>query len=185
MLRIIDARTGEPVEAAPTRRGLTRVEAHVPGLDDTAPRVLLVADTLVRALELGGTPVWALLDSAEHRPEVRAAAAALGVRPFEDGREAGRGLGGAQAVHVVAEDSTAPDTEGIQVAVAAVDGPAEGVEPDVLRLALLSTRRDVTARLDPTTLQDAHDTLVRWRRAVAAWAREPSRPVPDEVRAEL
>ncbi|NUP24614.1 MAG: hypothetical protein HOZ81_52895, partial [Streptomyces sp.] len=185
MLRIIDARTGDPVEAAPARRGLTRVEAHVPGLDDTAPRVLLVADTLVRALELGGTPVWALLDSAEHRPEVRAAAAALGVRPFEDGREAGRGLGGAQAVHVLAQDGTAPDTEGIRVAVAAVDGPAEGVDPDVLRLALLSTRRDLTARLDATALQDAHDTLVRWRRAVAAWAREPSRPVPDEVRAEL
>ena len=185
MLRIIDARTGEPVEAAPARRGLTRVEAHVPGLDDTARRVLLVADTLVRALELGGTPVWALLDSAEHRPEVRAAAAALGVRPFEDGREAGRGPGGAQAVHVVAEDSTAPDTEGIRLSVAAVDGPAQGVDPDVLRLALLSTRRDLTARLDATALQDAHDTLVRWRRAVAAWAREPSRPVPDEVRAEL
>ncbi|WP_329341667.1 hypothetical protein OG866_37255 [Streptomyces sp. NBC_00663] len=202
MLRIIDARTGDPIEAAPARRGLTRVEVHVPGLDGTALRVLLVADTLVRALELGGTPVWALLDSAEQRPEVRAAAAALGVRPFEDGREVGRGLGGAQAVHVVAEDSTAPDPEGIRVAVAAVaavDGPAEGAggavgavglsaegaEPDVLRFALLSRRRDRTARLDATALQDAHDTLVRWRRAVAAWAREPSRPVPDEVRGEL
>ncbi|WP_207924940.1 hypothetical protein [Streptomyces aquilus] len=199
MLRIIDARTGEPVEAAPARRGLTRVEAHVPGLDGTALRVLLVADTLVRALELGGTPVWALLDSAQRRSEVRAAATALGVRPFEDGREAGRGLGGAQAVHVVAEDSAAPDPDGIRLAVAAVEGPVEGVagavgavdrlvegaEPDVLRLALLSQRRGQPARLDEAALQDAHDTLVRWRRAVAGWAREPSRPVPDEVRGEL
>ncbi|MFF5498686.1 hypothetical protein [Streptomyces aquilus] len=199
MLRIIDARTGDPVEAAPARRGLTRVEAHVPGLDGTALRVLLVADTLVRALELGGTPVWALLDSGEQRPEVQAAAAALGVRPFEDGREAGRGLGGSQAVHVVADDGTAPAPDGIRLAVAAVEGPVEGVDggadavdplmagadPDVLRLALLSQRRSQAARLDAAALQDAHDTLVRWRRAVADWAREPSRPVPDEVRGEL
>ncbi|MEV5342028.1 hypothetical protein AB0K93_26625, partial [Streptomyces sp. NPDC052676] len=76
MLRIIDAGTGEPVEAAPARRGLTRVEAHAPGLDPTALRVLLVADVLVRALELGGTPVWGLLAGERQRTELRAAATA-------------------------------------------------------------------------------------------------------------
>ncbi|NUR31224.1 MAG: hypothetical protein HOV83_36175, partial [Catenulispora sp.] len=55
MLRILDARTGEPVPAAPARRGLTRIEAHASGLDPTDLRVLLTADLLVRALELGGT----------------------------------------------------------------------------------------------------------------------------------
>ncbi|MBZ9640512.1 hypothetical protein K8369_14075, partial [Streptomyces sp. PSKA30] len=81
VLRIIDARTGEPVDASTTRRGLTRVEAHAPGLDATALRVLLVADVLVRALELGGTPVWGLLSGERERAELRTAAAALGMRP--------------------------------------------------------------------------------------------------------
>jgi len=181
VLRIIDARTGEPVEAAPARRGLTRVEAHVPGLDGTALRVLLVADTLVRALELGGTPVWARLDAAGQRPEVQASAAALGIRRFEDGHDSGPG--GTQVLHVAAEDQVT--AAGVQVAVAPAEHPAEDVDPGVLRLALLSRRRGLAVRLDAAALQDAHDTLVRWRRAVAAWAREPSRPVPDEVRAEL
>lgn len=153
----------------------------MPGLDGTALRVLLVADTLVRALELGGTPVWARLDAARQRPEVRAGAAALGIRPFEDGHDTGPG--GTQVIHVVAEDQVT--SVGVQLAVAPVEHPAEGADPDVLRLALLSRPRGLAARLDTAALQDAHDTLVRWRRAVADWAREPSRPVPDEVRGEL
>ncbi|MER5828858.1 hypothetical protein ABT086_43435, partial [Streptomyces mirabilis] len=57
MLRITDARTGEPIDAVPARRSLTRVEAHVERDDLSALRVLLVADVLARTLELGGTPV--------------------------------------------------------------------------------------------------------------------------------
>ncbi|WP_328832839.1 hypothetical protein OHT77_37740 [Streptomyces sp. NBC_00252] len=102
MLRIIDVRTGEPVEAAPARRGLTRVQAHASGLDATALRVLLVSDLLVRALELGGTPVWSLLTGDRQQAELRAAAGALGIRPFEDGTDLGSGLGEAQVLHVMA-----------------------------------------------------------------------------------
>ncbi|WP_369187653.1 hypothetical protein [Streptomyces sp. R08] len=102
MLRIIDVRTGEPVEAAPARRGLTRVQAHASGLDATALRVLLVSDLLVRALELGGTPVWSLLTGARQQAELRAAAGALGIRPFEHGTDLGSGLGEAQVLHVMA-----------------------------------------------------------------------------------
>ncbi|OSC53016.1 hypothetical protein B5181_38275, partial [Streptomyces sp. 4F] len=40
-------------------------------------------------------------------------------------------------------------------------------------------------RLDPAALDEARATLARWRRAVAAWARQPSRPVPGEVRDRL
>ncbi|MET9835195.1 hypothetical protein ABZ078_39315 [Streptomyces sp. NPDC006385] len=185
MLRIIDARTGEPVDAAPARRGLTRVEAHTGGFDVTALRVLLVADLLVRALELGGTPVWALLDEERQRAELRAGATALGVRPFEDGRDAAAGLGEAQVLHVVREGGAEPD--GVRVVVAPVHAaaPPEEADPAALRLALLSRRRSVPAQLDAAALADAHDTLVRWRRAVADWARRPSRPIPDEVRGEL
>ncbi|MEY9989690.1 hypothetical protein ABIE67_001722 [Streptomyces sp. V4I8] len=185
VLRIIDARTGKPVDAAPARRGLTRIEAHTEGFDVTALRVLLVADLLVRALELGGTPVWALLDAERQRAELRAGAAALGIRPFEDGRDATSGLGEAQVLHVVREGGAEP--EGVRVTVAPVhsEAPPEEADPAALRLALLSRRRGVPVRLDVAALADAHDTLARWRRAVAAWAQQPSRPIPDEVRTEL
>ncbi|WP_282700092.1 hypothetical protein [Streptomyces sp. CC219B] len=187
VLRIIDARTGEPVDAAPARRGLTRVEAHAPGFDTGALRVLLVADLLVRALELGGTPVWAVLRGERQRAELRAGAAALGVRPFEDAADVGTGLGEKQVIHVVPEGGAGP--EGVRVAVAPVHAeapdPTQGVDPAALRLALLARRRGVPVRLDPAALNEAHDTLVRWRRAIAGWAHRPSRPVSDEVRAQL
>ncbi|WP_316959606.1 hypothetical protein [Streptomyces sp. TRM68367] len=187
MLRIIDARNGEPVAAAPARRGLTRVEAHAPDFDTTNLRVLLVADLLVRALELAGTPVWALLVGEREQAELRAGAAALGIRPLEDSRDAGTGLGEAQVLHVVGPGGPEPD--GVRIAVAPVhpeapDHPGDA-DPSTLRLALLATRRDRPVHLDAAALDDAHATLLRWRSAVAAWAHQPSRPVPDEVRAQL
>ncbi|MFH9006284.1 hypothetical protein ACH4E5_23985 [Streptomyces afghaniensis] len=357
MLRIIDARTGEPVDAAPARRGLTRVEVHAPGSDLTNLRVLLVADLLVRALELGGTPVWALLTGGHRQAELRADATALGIRPFEDSPDVGAGLGEAQVVHVTVEGGTAPD--GVRIAVAPVEtpgsatsagepagsdlpvgeaaksgppggrpadpdpqarestkpnppsgrsaepglqagesagsglstgrsgdsgvpggesagseppggrwgesglsagesagseppggrwgesglsagesagsepsggrwgepglsagesagsepsgrrsaepglsardsagpnppggqsvgsGPLGGVDPAVLRLALLARHHSVPVRLEADVLGEAEATLARWRRAVARWARRPSRPVPDDVRGRL
>jgi hypothetical protein len=187
VLRIIDARTGESVDAAPARRGLTRVEAHASGLDPTALRVLLVADLLVRALELGGTPVWALLTGEREQAELRTAARTLGIRPFEDGGDLGSGLGEAQVLHVAAGD--AATTGGVLVAVAPVESPTAVVpdlsDPGVLRLALLSHPRDLPVRLDADALDEARRTLAHWRGSVADWARRPSRPVPDEVRAEL
>jgi hypothetical protein len=237
VLRITDDRTGRPVEAAPARRGLTRIEAHTPGRDPGALRVLLVADLLVRALELGGTPVWALLDAGQGREELRAAAAALGMRPLEDGHAATAGLGEAQIVHVAQDPDAAPpgvllrvgpvappsDAEGTgpggeSDAVGPVrsvpggegDGPGPvptaadagdgdpgygasatgaalppGADPAVVRLALLSVPRTAPARLDEAALTAAGETLARWRRAVAGWARSPSRPIPDDVRARL
>ncbi|MFH8902466.1 hypothetical protein ACH4HG_39735 [Streptomyces coeruleorubidus] len=307
MLRIIDARTGEPVHAAPARRGLTRVEVHAPGSDATNLRVLLVADLLVRALEIGGTPVWALLTGGSRQAELRADAAALGIRPFEDSPDVSAGLGEAQVVHVAAAGGTAP--EGVRIAVAPVETagpgtsggerrgagtaddvsaepgppvggvaepggpsgrpaepgvpvgeavgsdrasgqsaepglgggesagsglpvgeaaewgppagkssepsppsgrPAEedpradkssasdrsngrpmepdtlgGVDPTVLRLALLTRHHNAPVRLEEAVLEEAGATLARWRGAVARWARRPSRPVPDEVRGRL
>ncbi|MEU3661193.1 hypothetical protein AB0E77_15765 [Streptomyces sp. NPDC032940] len=187
MLRILDARTGEPVPAAPVRRGFTRVEAHVPGRDTTGLRVLLVADVLVRALELDGTPVWALLTGAGERDGLRVEAAALGIRPFEDGPGGPGGPAASQALHVVPEGAVV--SEGATVAVAPADpaGPdtLAGADPYALRLALLERHRSTPVHLDAGVLDDAGATLVRLRRAVAAWARQPSRPVPGEVRDRL
>lgn len=195
MLSLIDARTGEPVVAAPVRRGLTRVEAHASGYGAGSLRILLVADLLVRALELGGTPVWALLSGERDQAELRAGATALGMHPFEDGRDlgAGAGVGEAQILHVVEEGGRIPD--GVCVAVAPAEGAVPGgpgrapggTDPDfaVLRLALLSQPRTRPLRLDADALGEARDTLAGWRRAVAEWARRPSRPVPDAVRGRL
>ncbi|MER6291030.1 hypothetical protein [Streptomyces sviceus] len=185
MLRITDARTGEPVDAVPARRGLTRVEAHVPGYDSSALRILLVADLLARALEIGGTPVWALLTGDREQAELHAGAAALGIRPFEDRRDVGPGWGESQVVHVVAEGGAVPD--GIRVAVAPVEPPdlPEGADPAEVRLALLTPPRCTPVQLDEAALAEARGTLQRWRRAVAAWARQPSRPVPEKVRGRL
>ncbi|MFG3016726.1 hypothetical protein ACGFZB_41000 [Streptomyces cinerochromogenes] len=244
MLRILDARTGEPVPAAPARRGLTRIEAHASGLDPTGLRVLLTADLLVRALELGGTPVWTILTAPRDRPELRAAATRLAVRPFEDDRDLASGLGEAQLLHVAQRGTEDVLGEGPVVSVApvewipggagglsggepvgrvgavagedAVDAPGAGAgvragerpgpgadpgrtagpvppaplplllsDPSVLRLALLAVPRSEPARLDPAALDDAARSLARWRRAVAGWARRPSRPVPAEVRDRL
>ncbi|MEU0455881.1 hypothetical protein ABZ322_23340 [Streptomyces sp. NPDC006129] len=186
MLRIIDARTGEPVHAAPARRGLTRVEVHAPGSDTTDLRVLLVADLLVRALELGGTPVWATLTGGHRQAELRAGAAVLGVRPFEDSPDVGAGLGEAQVIHVAGEAGAASD--GVRIAVAPVRRaapPEPGGDPAVLRLALLARHHSAPVRLEASGLDDAGATLARWRSAVAHWARRPSRPVPDDVRGRL
>ncbi|MCG0069935.1 hypothetical protein L0F81_42980, partial [Streptomyces tricolor] len=124
MLRILDARTGEPVSAAPARRGLTRIEAHASGLDPTALRVLLTADLLVRALELGGTPVWTILTAPRDRPELRTAATRLAIRPFEDDRDLASGLGEAQVIHVAQRGTEDALGEGPVVSVA----PAEWVQ---------------------------------------------------------
>ncbi|KDN73806.1 hypothetical protein DF19_03165 [Streptomyces olindensis] len=273
MLRIIDARTGEPVDAAPARRGLTRVEVHASDSDTTDLRVLLVADLLIRALELGGTPVWAMLTGGRRQAELRASAATLGIRPFEDSADVGAGLGESQVIHVAGEAEAPPD--GVRIAVApvrrgnpgapvdgaggrgapvdgpgrwgaSVDGPGgpeapgapagepaeaggsaggspepgarggegphgrpaergpshsrsaasaasaasagpqkPGGDPAVLRLALLARHHSAPVELEAAGLDDAGVTLARWRRAVARWARRPSRPVPDDVRGRL
>jgi hypothetical protein len=191
VLRILDARTGEPVSAAPARRGLTRIEAYASGLDLTSLRVLLTADLLVRALELGGTPVWTILTAPRQRAELRTAATTLGIRPFEEGRDLASGLGEAQTVHVMEEGETTPGG-GVVLTVAPVAAGAPRLQtlladsdPTTLRLALLSVPRNTPARLDEAALDDAARILARWRSAVARWARSPSRPVPDDVRARL
>ncbi|MFI5978237.1 hypothetical protein [Streptomyces sp. NPDC051452] len=231
MLRILDARTGESVAAAPARRGLTRIEAHASRLDPTALRVLLTADLLVRALELGGTPVWTTLIAPGGHARFRAAASALALHPFEDGDDIASGPGEAQLIRVreagtgdpsgearvtaeaqvSAEAPTAADVpataqqgskQGTQQGTGAAAAPVVAVapvvwtdpgpsftsllaDPTALRLALLSVPRTEPARLDGARLERGAEELAHWRRAVAEWARTPSRPVPEELRTRL
>ncbi|MFG3201401.1 hypothetical protein [Streptomyces sp. NPDC048192] len=224
VLRILDARTGELVPAAPARRGLTRVEAHACGPDPTSLRVLLTADLLARALELDGTPVWTTLAAPHGAAGLNTAATTLSIRPFEDARDLTPGLPRTRAIQVTADRTTASGP-GPVMQVAPVEwtgeepvsgrnasspgsGAATGraaepgseqagadtarllpdallADPAALRLALLSVPRRERVRLDPGALAEAGARLARWRRAVAGWARQPSRPVPEEVRERL
>jgi hypothetical protein len=189
VLRILDATTGETVPAAPARRALTRVEAHVHGYDLTALRVLLTTDLLLRALEIGGTPVLPLLTAGDRQAELHAAATTLGIRPFEDGRDLASGLGEAQVVHVAAEGTTVPGA-GPTLAVAPASGPDAAVlnglaDPAALRLALLDAPRGTAVHLGAGAVDAAGRSLARLRQDVARWARSPSRPVPETVRGRL
>ncbi|MFJ6668388.1 MULTISPECIES: hypothetical protein [unclassified Streptomyces] len=192
MLRILDARTGESVAATPARRGLTRIEARAPGPDLTSLRVLLTADLLARALELNGLQAWPTAPGQS--PHLRTAAAALAVRPFEEAH--GPGFAEAGAVRVTAEEvDPAAGSDGPVVAVAPVvwaggeePAPADLVrraDPTALRLALLCVPHGETATLDEAVLERAAGRLAGWRRDVAGWARQPSRPVPEAVRTRL
>jgi hypothetical protein len=185
-MHITDARTGDRV---PVRRALTRVHAHTTGAGTTALRVLLVADVLARALEVGGIPVLTVADPS---PELRARADALGIRPAETTAPV-RG----QTLHVTGPDTPAPD-DGVHVAVApaadmdtigtaATAADPTGTDPadgTVLRYALLAGPRHEPADPGPAA-EEARATLARWRRAVADWATHPSRPVPEPVRQGL
>lgn len=176
MLRITDARTGEPVEV---RRVLSRVHAHVERGDTSALRVLLVADVLARALELDGIPVLLVADPGA---ELRERADRLGIRPTE----APATGGGRQVLHVGAFGEPVGGVEAV-VEVAPVTGEAdEGDTSDgALRLALLAHARRTPVHLDATALTEADALLDHWRRAVADWATRPSKPVPEHVRQAL
>ncbi|MDT0573235.1 hypothetical protein RM704_38245 [Streptomyces sp. DSM 3412] len=196
MLRITDARTGEPAEIP---RALTRVHAHVPGDDISALRVLLVADVLARALELGGSPVLLVADPPA---ALRRRADDLGVRPSET--TAARGGGRVLRVTGSGESGPRPGEHGDADGAGRADGlhgpadtdvtvevaPVHGAEAPAasgttLRLALLTHPRRTPVTLDAAALKEAADALDHWRTAVAAWATRPSQPVPEPVRQAL
>ncbi|UUU35417.1 hypothetical protein JIX56_39250 [Streptomyces sp. CA-210063] len=212
MLRITDARTGEPAEI---RRALTRVHAQVPRDDTSALRVLLVADVLARALELGGSPVLLVADPPA---ALRERADGLGVRATEaaatgsgrlvlhvvgSGEPVGDGTGDRAGLRAGTGDDvnlragTGDDVSlragtgdgveaDVRVEVAPVTGPEEpAASGTALRLALLAHPRRAPVTLHATALAEAADALDHWRKAVAAWATRPSRPVPEPVRQAL
>ncbi|MFE7761289.1 hypothetical protein [Streptomyces sp. NPDC057438] len=189
MLRITDARTGEPAEI---RRALTRVHAHAAGDTPSALRVLLVADVLARALELGGSPVLLVADPPA---ALRERADDLGIRQSEN---PGTTRGGRQVLHVTGPGESVDSGSGPGESVDPGSGPGIGIEVgpvawagesdaagSALRLALLSHPRRTPVTLDATAVGEAADTLDHWRGSVAAWATRPSRPVPEPVREAL
>jgi hypothetical protein len=186
---------------------LLRVCAHVPaGAESsgiTALRVLLVADLLARAAELGNLQVLTVLVSDAFPGPVSAverAADSLGIHP--PAARAGRGDAPASPenpadVHVVSGGARVEDRlSGLVTCVGDArvrgmggdQGEATGDllagnerDPLAVRLALMSFPVHQLADLTDSVLAGARDTVEDWRRLVARWAEQPSRPIPAHL----
>jgi hypothetical protein len=207
VLRLLDARTGSYAEVRPTRPGLLRVRADVPGAaagsDITWLRVLLVADLLARAAELRNLQVFTVLVADGELPGQPSAweraVGALGIHPA-----AGHaGSGGASASLDGPADVRladygiwpGDDRSGLAVRVGAAhihgtgDHAKSGVDlltgsaqnPLAVRFALMSFPAHQPADLTSRVLASAHQTVGDWRRRVARWAEQPSRPIPTRL----
>lgn len=204
VLRLLDARTGSYAEVKPARPGLLRVCAHVPeaGRETgiTGLRVLLVADLLGRAAELGNLQVLTVLVSDGELPgqvsALERAADTLGIHPPAAHASPGDAqalLGGPADVHVVGYGMGADARQsGIATCVGDAHMPGAGTQgeatadllaghehdPLAVRFALMSFPAHQPADLTDGVLASARETLGHWRRRVAEWAELPSRPVP-------
>ena len=97
-------------------------------------------------------------------------------------------LGGPAHVHVARIAAGSGDGEGgVLIGVGPVEDltqwAAGGDRGDLLalRLALLSCPYRDPAKLTRAVLADAAGSVAQWRRGVAEWAGEPSRPIPAEA----
>lgn len=143
MLRIVDTRTGRPVEIPSVRRHLLSICVHLPvsdaGIGMTDLRALLVGDVLARTAELHGLQSRTFLTTPD-LPHERAqvldrAMSALGVHPPAIGgvHHPNGTLRAAADVHVHAYGTAAEDAVG-------------GVRVDVGRVGLASPERGVPDR---------------------------------------
>jgi len=208
MFRLPDDRPGSPAAVSVAPPGLLRVYAHVQASTDTADltglRVLLIADLLARAAELGGLQVLTtrvFTGDPAGKAAVEHAAAAFGVHPPVPpvADSAGAWPGGAADVHLAADGTIANDDRGgilIHSAAARLghdarpgDDTTAGMlgahDPLAVRLALMSLPRNQPAELTAGQLADATRTLGEWRYRVARWAEYPSGAIPEPSAAVL
>ncbi|GAA3132306.1 hypothetical protein ACFQ0X_41925 [Streptomyces rectiviolaceus] len=167
--------------------GPLRMCAHAPSAADpddlTGLRVLLVADVLARVVELRGRAVligWTC-------PPTEAADAA-GIRPADahgTADEIAEALGGQPAVHFTSRTYEGAGGLSLHVGEAAVRGDADrGADQDVerdalaLRLLLLGHPHHEPVDVTGQAVDAAGEKLANWRKAVAAWAEEPSKAMP-------
>ncbi|WP_326768388.1 hypothetical protein OG978_31215 [Streptomyces sp. NBC_01591] len=182
----------------------------VTGIGPLHLRVPLIGDVLARTAELNGLQVVTVLTTPELTPD-RARAldrvmTVLGIHPpavVGSHRPEGA-LGGPADVHVVAGGTDPDDIEGgalievVQVATAplaeGVPDPGHLLDPDLpdatmpetadplaVRLLLLSRPYGTPVTVTGPALAEARRTLREWRRSVADWAQEPSRPIPTDL----
>ncbi|MFD8210107.1 hypothetical protein ACFV2S_27355 [Streptomyces sp. NPDC059695] len=178
------------------------------GLGDL--RALLVGDVLARTVELHGLQSRTFRTVPDLPPEqaeaLDRALSALGVHPPDTvGVHPPNGaLCAAADVHVHAYGTTAPDAVGgVRIDVgrvgtapeergvqdrAPLPSPGllaavapEGADPLAVRMLMLRHAYRTPVVVTGTALEEARRTLADWRRLVADWAQEPSRPVPADL----
>src|SRR6202012_482039 len=117
MFRVLDDRPGSRAEFSVARPGPLLVYAHVRATADatdlTGLRVLLTADVLFRAAEVGGLQVLvtrSFTGGSAGKADAERAAAALGVHPpAADADLAGEWPSGMAVVHVADDGDTGED----------------------------------------------------------------------------
>jgi len=204
---VLDDRPGSHAAVSVARPGPLRVYAHVrtsaDAADLTGLRVLLTADLLVRAAELGGLQVlamWAFTGEPAWEGAVERAAADLGIHPpaLPAAELAKAWPGGPADVHVAEDDAVGRDDRGgvlVRAAAARLlpDAHSGGAaastlgwhDPLAVRLALMSSPRHQPTELTADELAGAAQTLGEWRRCVARWAESPSGAIPEPVAATI
>lgn len=194
MLRVWDARTGSYAVLASPSVPL-RVCVHGTWSSVADLRVLLVADVLTRIAELHGLQTVTVLAADSPPPEALAEdLSVLGIHPpaaLASSAGAQARPDGSPQVHVVRDAAGSADgASGVLVGVGSVQDlrqQAGGNRRDLLalRLALLSCAYRQPVKLTPAALADAAESADRWRRRVAEWASEPSRPIPADAAAMI
>ncbi|MFE6157843.1 hypothetical protein ACFQ7F_02855 [Streptomyces sp. NPDC056486] len=170
--------------------GPLRMCAHAPSADDpddlTGLRVLLVADVLARVVELRGRTVlmgWTC--------PAAASADAAGIRPADahgTPDEITEALGGPPAVHLTSHTYEGAGGLSLHIGEAAATGGADsGADRDAdrdalaLRLFLLGHPHHEPVDVTGQAVGAAAEKLANWRKAVAAWADEPSKAMPADL----
>lgn len=161
--------------------------AHAPSADDpddlTGLRVLLVADVLARVVELRGRTVligWTCPPAAS--------ADAAGIRPADAHGtvdELAEALGGPPTVHLTSRTYEGAGGLSLHIGEATTTGDTDqsadqNVEADALalRLLLLGHPHHEPVDVSAQAVDAAVEKLANWRKAVAAWADEPSKAMP-------
>jgi hypothetical protein len=210
MLRFWDDRAGSYAELAADPSIPLRLCIHGPadgrwsGLAEL--RVLLAADVLTRIAELQGLQVIAVLATASPPPGAfERDVSALGIHaPAAYARpgQAEASLGGPAHVHLAKNTAGLGTGEGgVFIGVGQVadlmHGEAGGRAAELkasggngsdqlaLRLALLSRSYHQSVELTQAVLADAAESASRWRRKVAEWAGQPSKPIPAEAAGKI
>jgi hypothetical protein len=153
----------------------------------TKLRLLLVADVLMRAVELTGVQVLTALTGV--RPNeaaaLEAAADRWAIRPpvaVVPGEDPASTLGTPIRAHIIGPAATRTALDGIVLVVGPVtdDATLERIDPAAGRLALLLHRYSDSADLRAGAAAEVR--LRGWRARVAEWAGSPSRPIPSRFR---
>ncbi|WP_327370461.1 hypothetical protein [Streptomyces sp. NBC_01217] len=210
MLRIADTRTGHPVDIPAAPRRLLRSCVHLPpvcaGIGPAHLRVMLIGDVLARTAELNGLQVVTVLTTTPELTDDQSRAldrvmAVLGIHPpaVVVGHRPDAALGGPADVHVIAQGAATDDADGVRIDVGSAEtaplderipdlspelpdaGVPEAADPLAVRLLLLGHPYAAPVTVTGGALADARRTLRQWRRQVADWAQEPSRPIPADL----